>query len=281
MLEFSRILRRAANQLPHHLSLLVLSFLALLPTYFMLVTSFKDRIEYRSNPFGIPIQFTLATYTEIIRNENFITWIQNSFILTIASVILSVIVSALAAFAFSRLEFWGKHTIFNVTVSLMVVPPIVILIPLFVLMARIRLINTYFSAIIIYVGTLLPFSIYLLTRFFDAIPQELLDSAYIDGASRLQVLVSIMGPLSKPALITLGVVNALYVWNELLIALVFLQQDRLKTLMIGVTLFSTTQNLNIPIVMTGCVLAALPIVALYIFGQQYFIQGLTEGALRS
>jgi ABC-type glycerol-3-phosphate transport system permease component len=272
---------RALNQIPKHLPLLVVSALALFPTYFMLASSFKSRIEFRVNALGLPVNPTLSNYTEIIQNENFLIWIRNSVILTLSSVILSVIISALAAYAFSRMRFPGKHLIFNVVVSLMVVPPIVVLIPLFVLMARIGLINTYFSAIIIYVGTLLPFSIYLLTRFFDSVPQELMDSAYIDGASELQTLISILLPLTKPALITLGVVNALYVWNELLIALVFLQQDQLKTLMIGVTLFSTTQNLNIPLVMTGCVLAALPIVTLYVIGQQYFIQGLTEGALRS
>ena len=274
-------IHRALSQVPKHLPLILISLLALFPTYFMLASSFKDRIEFRTNALGLPLNAKLSNYSEIIQNENFLIWIRNSVILTVSSVILSVILSALAAYAFSRMKFTGKRLLFNIMVSLMVVPPIVILIPLFVLMARIGLINTYFSAIIIYVGTLLPFSIYLLTRFFDGVPQELMDSAYIDGASELQTLISILMPLTKPALITLGVVNALYVWNELLIALVFLQQDKLKTLMIGVTLFSATQNLNIPLVMTGCLLAALPIVALYIVGQQYFIQGLTEGALRN
>lgn len=274
-------IRRILDQLPKHLPLVLISLLALFPTYFMLASSFKERVEFRTNTLGLPQEWTLANYIQITQNENFLIWIRNSVILTVSSVILSVIVSSLAAYSFSRMKFPGKQLLFNIMVSLMVVPPIVILIPLFVFMARIGLINTYFSAIIIYVGTLLPFSIYLLTRFFDGVPQELMDSAYIDGASQLQTLISILMPLTKPALITLGVVNALYVWNELLIALVFLQQDQLKTLMIGVTLFSATQNLNIPLVMTGCVLAALPIVALYLVGQQYFIQGLTEGALRN
>jgi ABC-type glycerol-3-phosphate transport system permease component len=259
--------------------LLVLCLLALYPTYFMLISSTKTGEEYVTNNLGLPAEFTLENYVRILTDENFPTWLQNSTILTVTSVFLSLVVSSLAAFPFSRMRFFGRTALLNGIVALMIIPPIVLIIPLFVATARLQLLNTYPAAITIYVATLLPFSIYLLTQFFAAIPSELLEAARIDGGSSLHVLVYILVPLSRPALITLGVVNALYVWNELLIALVFLQADRLKTLMIGVTLFSA-RNLNIPLVMAGLVLVVLPIVALYLAGQQFFIHGLMTGSLK-
>jgi ABC-type glycerol-3-phosphate transport system permease component len=266
-------------KLSHQIPLLVMCLLALYPTYFMLVSSFKTDEDYRTNSLGLPSQITLENYVRILTDENFPTWLQNSTILTVTSVLLSLVVSSLAAFPFSRMRFFGRTVLLNSIVALMIIPPIVLIIPLFVATARLQLLNTYPAAIMIYVATLLPFSIYLLTQFFAAIPSELLEAARIDGASSLHVLGHILVPLSRPALITLGVVNALYVWNELLIALVFLQSDRLKTLMIGVTLFSA-RNLNIPLVMAGLVLVVLPIVALYLAGQQFFIRGLMTGSIK-
>jgi ABC-type glycerol-3-phosphate transport system permease component len=271
--------RQWPAQLARQIPLLLLCALALYPTYFMVASSLKSDGEYASNALGPPLAPTLANYRQILSDEAFPVWMKNSLLLTGASVVCSLIVGSLAAYPLSRMEFPGKAGLFNGIVALMVVPPILIVIPLFVFLARLQLVNTYPAAIAIYVATLLPFSIYLLSRFFEAIPGELLDAARIDGCSSLQALWQVIVPLSRPALITLGVVNALYVWNELLIALVFLQSDKLKTLMIGVTLFSS-RSLNEPLVMAGLVLVVLPIVALYVAGQQFFIQGLTAGSLR-
>ncbi len=126
----------------------------------------------------------------------------------------------------------------------------------------------------------IPFSIFLLTNFFRAIPRELIESALTDGATNLRVLVQIILPLSAPALVTLVVVNALWVWNELLIALVFLPEDELKTLMVGITVFRSRYNLDVPITMAGMLLASIPMILLYIFGQRFFIRGLTAGAVK-
>jgi ABC-type glycerol-3-phosphate transport system permease component len=126
----------------------------------------------------------------------------------------------------------------------------------------------------------MPFSVYLLTSFFRSIPYELIESALMDGASHLRVLVQIVLPMSAPPLVTLVVVNALWAWNELLIALVFLPADELKTLMVGITVFRSRYNLDVPITMAGMLLASLPMVGLYLFGQRYFIRGLTAGAVK-
>ena len=152
----------------------------------------------------------------------------------------------------------------------MVVPPVVLLVPLFVFGVHIGWISTFRLVILIYVGLMLPFSVYLLANFFRTIPRSLIEAATIDGASSWDVFRQIVLPLSAAPIVTLAVVNLLWVWNELLIALVFLQDDSKKTLMVGITGFQSRYSLNVPVIMSGLMLATLPIVALYLFGQRYF-----------
>jgi ABC-type glycerol-3-phosphate transport system permease component len=154
------------------------------------------------------------------------------------------------------------------------------IIPLFVSMVRWHLVNTYQGTILIYTGLLLPFSIYLMTNFFRAIPREIIEAARIDGCSNLGVFWRIMMPLSAPAVITLIVVNALWAWNELLIALVFMQKDELKTLMVGISSMRSRNYVDIPATMAGLLIATIPIVIVYMFGQRFFIRGLTSGAVK-
>ena len=144
----------------------------------------------------------------------------------------------------------------------MIVPPVVLLIPLFVLFATSSLITTYRGVILIYAGLTIPFSVYLLTMFFRTMPHEILESAMADGASHFRILLQIVLPLSTPALVTLVVVNSLWVWNELLIALVFLPDDELKTLMVGITVFraATTSTSRSP--WPGCCSRPSPCCAL-------------------
>ena len=165
-------------------------------------------------------------------------------------------------------------------ISLMVIPPVVLIVPLFVSMVQWKLVNTYQGVILIYTGPMLPFSTFLMTNFFRTIPREIIDAAYIDGASNFGVFLRIMMPLSAPAVMTLIVVNALWVWNELLIALVFLQKDELKTLMVGIAALRSRHYVDIPATMAGLLIATIPIVVLYLFGQRYFIRGLVSGAVK-
>ena len=204
----------------------------------------------------------------------------NSAVLTLGAVVFSTAVAAFAAFAIARMRFRGRDVLLTVNVALLVVPPVVMLIPLFVLFTQLSLVSTYQGAILIYAGLVTPFSVYMLTNFFRSIPNELIESAVTDGASNLRILGRIVLPLSVPALVTLVLVNSLFVWNELLIALVFLPSDELKTLMVGLTVFRSRFNLDVPVTMAGMVLSSLPMVVLYLFGQRFFIRGLTAGAVK-
>jgi ABC-type glycerol-3-phosphate transport system permease component len=252
---------------------------AVLPLYLMLSAAFRRQSDYLAGPLALPLHPTTDAFGEALGN-GFLRWLGNSLIVAGASVAITLVLASLAAYAFSRLPFPGRSVTFTVMISLMAVPPIVMLIPLFELMSDLNLVNTYQAVIVIYAGLMLPFSTYLLTSFFNTVPRELLESAAIDGAGHLRTLLGIILPLAVPALVTLGVVNLLWAWNELLIALVLLQDDSMKTLMVGITVFQSHYNLDVPVTMAGLLIATLPIVAIYLAGQRYFVQGLAAGAVK-
>lgn len=251
--------------------------ISLYPIYFILITSLKTQQEYTLNQTGLPHHPTLANFIQALTAIPLPTWFGNTVLLTVGSVILTTIISALAAYALAWGTFAGKTLLLRLNIALMVVPPVILIIPMFVLTVRIGLINTLLSVIIFYTGLLIPFSVYLLTSFFREVPHELFESAQIDGSNSFGILWRIVVPMVVPALVTLVVVNVLWVWNELLIALVFLQDDSLRTIMSGLSMFQGRYNTNQPLIMAGSFLAMLPTVILYLVGQRYFVKGLTAG----
>ncbi len=263
-----------------HGVLILATAVVLLPGYFMIITAFKMQEGYSLNKFDFPHPFFTGNFVTAMRGGRFFLWFGNSIILAVGAVLLSTLVSALAAYAFARMNFAGRNLMLAINTALMVIPPVVMLIPLFLLLTRIDLVGTYPGATLVYAGLLTPFSIYLLTNFFRTIPHEIVESALMDGASTLQILALILLPLSGPAFVTLIVVNTLWVWNDLLIALVLLPQDNMRTLMVGITVFGSRYNNDVPVAMAGMLLASLPMILLYLFGQRYFIRGLVAGALK-
>ena len=261
-------------------AVILASIISLFPVYFMIVSSFKTKSEYIENKWGLPSSLFLDNFNTALAGEKFFIRFANSTILTVAAVAVSLVIACLAAYAFARMEFPGKRTLFNLILSLMVVPPVVMVVPMFVAMVKWSLVNTYHGTTIIYVGLLLPFSVYMMTNFFKTIPREIIEASRMDGCTNLGVFWRIMMPLSAPAVITLIVVNALWVWNELLIALIFMQKDSMKTLMVGIAALRSRNYVDIPATMAGLLIATIPIVIVYMFGQRYFIRGLTGGAVK-
>lgn len=270
---------RAASRLTKQSLLLLATFGALFPVYVMVTGAFKTQGAFLAHPFTPTLHPTLHGFDAAL-NDQFPRWFANSAILTTSSVAITLALASLAGWGFARWRFRGRDTLLSALVSLMVVPPVVLLVPLFVFGARLGWISTFRLVILIYVGLMLPFSIYMLASFFRTIPRSLVEAATIDGASSWDVFRRIVLPLSGAPLVTLAVVNLLWVWNELLIALVFLQDDSKKTLMIGITGFQSRYNLDVPAIMSGLTLATLPIVAVYIFGQRFFVRGLVSGAVK-
>lgn len=260
--------------------LLLFSLVCVFPVYYLFVTAFKSQPDYLTNRFSIPLRPILDNFLKVLSGVDFPRWFLNSLILTGGSILFNTLIASMAAFAFAKMEFRNKKIVFNVILALMVVPPVVMVVPLFKLMIQLGLLNTYSSVILIYTGLTLPFSIYMLTNFFKTIPNDIIFSARIDGCADRRILRQIIVPLAAPAIVTIILVNALWVWNELLIAVIFMQRDELKTLMVGLTVFKSRYNLDIPVTMAGLVLATVPMLVLYFAGQKYFIRGMVTGSLK-
>jgi ABC-type glycerol-3-phosphate transport system permease component len=272
--------RNLLFSIPNQIVLILFSVIAIYPVYYMVVTAFKTRQNWLHDQFGLPNPITWQNFADAFSKGNIPLWFGNSVIVTFFSLVASTVVSALAAYAITRFRFAGRAFYFNSMIALMVIPPAVLILPLFVLMVDISLVNTLTSVIIIYSGLLIPFSVYLLVSFFRSLPSELFDAAAIDGCTNLDTFWRITLPLSTPAVVTLVVVNALFVWNELLIALVFLQSESAKTLMPGLTTFKGHFTLNEPLIMAGTLIATIPMILLYLFGQRLFVEGLVAGAVK-
>ena len=271
--------RRIVGTVSKHGLLVLATLMALFPVYVMISAAFKTQSSFLAHPWAPVSDPTLAGFRTAL-GDQFPRWLGNTVLLSVSSVALTLLVAALAGWGFARWSFRWRDTVLGVLVALMVVPPVVLLVPLFVFGVRIGQISTFRLVILIYVGLMLPFSVYMLTNFFRTIPASLIEAAVIDGASSWRVFRRIVLPLSAAPLVTLAVVNLLWVWNELLIALVFLQDDSKKTLMVGITGFQSRYSLDVPAIMAGLTLATLPIVTVYIFGQRYFVRGLVSGAVK-
>ena len=262
------------------LVLLLASILALVPTAYMIVTALKSDEEYAIDKLGLPSAPVLDNFSSVLVDSPFLHWMLNSAILVAGSVVLSTAISILGAYAIATMPFRGRSTLLAISTSLMAVPPVVMIVPLFVLYTRLGMVSTYSGAILIYAGLITPFSVYLLTTFFRTVPRELYEAAHIDGAGQFTILIKVVLPLSLPALVTLVVVNSLYVWNDLLIAIIFLQDDAKRTLMAGISVFSGRYNNQVPLTMAGMVIASAPMFILYVLFQKQFIRGLMSGAIK-
>ena len=265
-----------AGPASRYLLLSIVTIGALAPGYLMVTGSLKTQDQFLDSPWGLPSSLSIAAYSRAA-HEGLPLWFVNTMVVTLASVVGVVVLAALAAWGFAHWAFRGRETLLGVVVSLMVVPPVVLLIPLFQLGAQLDLISTFRLVVVTYIGLMLPFSIYLLANFFSSIPSAVLEAAEIDGASSWMAFRHIVIPLSGAPLATLAVVNIMWAWNELLLALVFLQDNDKKTLMVGLAGFKGRFSLDVPTVMAGLTLVTVPLVIAYILAQRYFIAGLTAG----
>jgi raffinose/stachyose/melibiose transport system permease protein len=266
--------------LPRQALLAAIAVICLEPVVFVLLTSLKSPQEYAVNRAGWPSRPTLANYVRALSELPTLRWALNSALVTGASVLIALVLSALAAYAITFGQFHGRSLLLGASVGLIMVPPVVLVLPVFVLMVNLGLINNLLSLVILYSCLLVPFSVFFLCNFFRTIPPELIEAGTIDGAGPVQLLWQVVLPLSRPAILTLAVVNAIWAWNELLIALVFIQDEGRRTLMAGLSLLQGRYSTNQPLVLAVASLSMLPVALFYLFSQRSFVRGLTAGAGR-
>ncbi len=276
--------RKFIGRIPLHLVLIIISLLWLTPTVGLLISSFRPANLVSSTgwwtAFQTPFQFTLENYTTVLSQNGMAHSFLNSLIITIPGTILPILVSGLAAYAFAWMKFPGRNALFIFVVALLVVPLQMTLIPVLRLYTNLHLVSTFPGIWLAHTAYGLPFAVFLLRNFFGSLPRELIESAHLDGASELGVFFRLVIPLSIPALASLAIFQFLWVWNDLLIALVYLQSPDLApmTLTINnlVSSFGTSWQL---LTAAAFISMALPLVIFFAL-QRYFVEGITAGAVK-
>lgn len=260
-----------------HLLLILLSVASLYPVWFIVQTALKTPEAYTKNPTGLPSSPTLKSFFDVFKALPFGRWTLNSVVVAVVAVVAATLIAVLAAYAVAFGNFAGARSFFNLNIGLMALPPVALVVPLFTLMVDLGLVNKLPSVMLVYTGLLVPFSVFFLVNFFRELPGELIEAATIDGASHGRILFRIVMPLSAASTFTLVIVNAIWVWNELLFALVLLQDDNQRTVMAGLALSQGRYATNEPLVMAGGFLSIVPLLLLYLAGQRFFVRGLTAG----
>jgi multiple sugar transport system permease protein len=266
--------------------LAVMLLFTLLPMIWMLLTSFKSGFAaLQFPPQWWPNEPTLASYKKLLDptnsvGEDFLRFFWNSLFVSTMSTILSVIVAVPAAYAFSRFDFPGRKFLFFAVLLRNMFPAVVFLVPLFILMRLLGLMNTHGSLILTYMTFGLPLAIWLLKGFYDNIPYQLEQAARIDGASRFQAFLLIIMPLSVPGIIATAIYAFIGAWNEYIFAYTFINRNDRLTLPIGIQRFFSESSSDFPGLMAASFIMSVPVVVLFLLLQRYFVRALTEGAVK-
>jgi multiple sugar transport system permease protein/raffinose/stachyose/melibiose transport system permease protein len=245
----------------------------------MVGSSLKTQQTIFSDTSLIPQQMHWENYYLAWKEGGFGRYFLNSILYTVSVVIGIVIVSSLAAYAFSRFEFPGRNAIFYMFMAAMMIPIPGSFVPLYVLLNKLHLRNTQIGYILCMINVGLSTSIFLLKTFFDKTPRELEDAARIDGCSKLGLWWHVALPLAKPVLAVVVVFNALAVWNEYVLALIIFDSRHLMPLQVALATFQGEFITQYPLLMAGLTIAAIPIILVYLAMQKYIIKGVTAGAV--
>lgn len=256
------------------------TFIMLAPIVIMLFSAFKSTQEIFRSPFALPDFTNLGNFAKIWTQTNFLQYLLNSFIVTGASMALILTLGTMAAYALGRYRFFGAGFILMFFIAGLTLPLKLAIIPLFMLMRDLGILNNQLSLIFVYTAMGLPSTIFIMTGFIRTLPNELEDAARMDGASEARIMWKIMLPLVRPAMVIAGIQNVVPIWNDFFFPLVFIQNDALKTLPQGLTTFMGEYTTDWGVLFAGLTLSAAPIIFIYIVLSRQFINGMTSGAIK-
>ena len=266
--------------IPSHIVLVVWSFIVLFPIYIMIINSFKTKFSIYDNPFGLPEKWNLKNYQYVFTNSDFMGYFMNSILVVVISLALTLTLSAFAAYALANWKGKASNLVFFFIVAGMMLPIRIASIRLIQIVKALGLLNTIWGLIPIYVAMGFPVSVFIMTAFIRSVPGELTESAFIDGAGRLKIFFVIIMPLLKPAMATVAIYNLVPFWNDLWFPLLFITDEKSKTLLLGVTRLFGQYQTDWSRVLAVLTLSALPVIILYLLMSSQFIKGLTAGAIK-
>jgi multiple sugar transport system permease protein len=255
--------------------------LSIFPLLFMASLSFQPSSDiFSGSPVLVPTHPTIANYTQAWTENSFGQFFANSLYVSLGTVVLTVVLASLAAFAFARFSFPFREVVFYAFLASLAVPAILLIIPQYLLMSRLHLIDSLNGLVLIYVSQNLPFAIFLLRSFFEGIPRELEEAFRVEGAGNLTVLTRLIAPLSVPALSTVAMFTFNAAWDEFIIALTLINNPSHRTLPIGLSLFIGAHTTAWGPLFAGSMIATVPSVAVYLLAQHWFRSGVSLGGLR-
>ena len=268
--------RRTTLRLVVWLGLAVLVVAVLYPLLWMVFSSFKSNQEVFASPWGLPGQlrwhnFAQASHAGVVR------YFVNSVLVTAASILTTVLVSAWAAYALVRLKVPFGGAILGLLLGGLMLAPTVALIPLFGLLQQLHIYDTYWALIVLYTAFRIPFTTFLIRAYMIDLSPEVDEAAKLDGCSPAQAFWQVILPMCRPILVSAALLQALFAWNEFVFALVFISTGDLKTLPVGLMDMQSRLLTNWPVQFAGLTMAALPMIVLFLIGQRQFLRGLTDG----
>jgi len=273
-------LKRQNRNIASHLILGFWSLIVLFPLWVMVINSFKDRLSIYQNPFGLPEKWNFINYSAVLTDGDFLVYFRNSFVVVILSLALLLITGSLAAYALASWRSGIARVLYFFLIAGMMLPIKIASIRILELVRYLGLINTIWSLIPVYTAMGIPIAVFILTEFIRQVPRELTEAGIIDGAGRFGIFTRIIAPLLRPALATTAIYNLVPFWNDLWFPLIFISDDRAKTLLLGVTRLFGQYQTDWSKVLAVLTLSAIPVIILYLFMSKQFIKGLTAGAVK-
>lgn len=256
--------------------LICLGIIVLYPLLWMALNGFKDNAQIFGDPFALPQHWTWSNYVQAW-NQGVRNYVAASLLVTVASAICTVMISAWTAYGLTRTPMPGKPLVVGFVLGGLMLSPTVALIPLVRMLQSMGLYNTYWALIILYTAFRIPFSTFLIRAYMLGLPKDLDEAARIDGASEGQIFWLIVLPLCRPIILSCVILHVLFAWNEYLFAMVFTNGTAMQTLPVGLTSIMSRHGTNYGVVFAAMTISALPIVLLFFAAQRYFIRGLAEG----
>ncbi len=251
------------------------------PFLLMLSTSLKpQQFTFEYPPRLVPRQVTLHNYVQALNKDQFFLYFWNSLIVAVLTTTATVLVSSLLAYAFGRLDFPGKNGLFYLLLLGMMIPPVTLIIPQFLVAKTLKLFNTHLGLVVVYVTMNLSMQTFLPRGFFESIPSELEDAVRIDGGSRWTIFCHIVLPLSRPGLATVAIFTFLYSWDEFPWAHVAIKESSRRTLPIAIALFQNQHLTQWGQVFAASIVALIPVVIVFVFFQRHFIRGIARSGLK-
>lgn len=269
------------RNLPLGVMILLLMFLVLAPFYWIFTSSIKEPQEIIARePTLLPQSFTTEHYDKLLRNSDFPTYLGNSLIVAIGTMVITVVLSTLAAYGLYRLRFPGRKMLFRIILITYAFPGVLLLVPLYDMMSRLGLVDHLHALIIVDVTLAAPFAVWMLQAFFRTIPQELEEAAALDGATRLGIIVRILLPLAAPGVASIATFAFISSWTEYIFASILILSESNRTVPVGLAGIIGQYQVDWGLLLAGATVTALPVIALFALVGRNFVEGLTAGAVR-